>query len=470
LDRQRVGIPTGEPETRWTVKPAGLFRDWFDHQMAEAYGDQARVEVDDNDGIIQVTLVASNDEGQSWSAYPMVRESPPAGDVWVADAREVSTRPSGGPTEVYEFTILPREPYEHLVLLVDAHGGLAPAEDGVYRFKSERYYQEALVASGYQEWDRFDVRDPMGEGTDADGPVLEGLRWYDTVIWFTGDNDFNTLTLADQQNLVDWLADSEEWLERNLLLTGNDIATEVVGRHDDPLGLYGGWLQAGYFGNLNGNTGVTVHDEEGGFDFLDLAPGFCALPECPFFYEYDVLWHMSPEAEVALVYWDQYEEPHPAAVAYSDPTRGYQTVALGFGLEFMAVAEESTRFEHGGEHRANLMGNIMEYFQIPPEHIPTEVEEEPLRNSLSHAYPNPANPSVTIAFSVKEEGPVAIRVYDVAGRIVRTLVDREFDAGASGRAVWNGCDEAGRACASGVYFSRIDAPGFEAERKLVLVR
>jgi len=54
---------------------------------------------------------------------------------------------------------------------------------------------------------------------------------------------------------------------------------------------------------------------------------------------------------------------------------------------------------------------------------------------------------------------VKLRIYDVNGRLVRTLVDRDQPAGPH-VAVWNGTDDAGRGVASGHYYARIDAGQF----------
>ena len=70
---------------------------------------------------------------------------------------------------------------------------------------------------------------------------------------------------------------------------------------------------------------------------------------------------------------------------------------------------------------------------------------------------------------LKERADVSLRIYDVAGRLVRVLVDESLDAG---RYVeeWNGRDDNGRAVASGIYFYSIEAGSFEWTRKMVLLR
>jgi len=113
------------------------------------------------------------------------------------------------------------------------------------------------------------------------------------------------------------------------------------------------------------------------------------------------------------------------------------------------------------------MANILAYFGMTPG---TGASNNRIGNALLEARPNPFNPMTEIAFSVKETGPVVIRVYSVAGRVVRTLLDTELEGGTDGRVVWDGSDDGGKRCASGVYYYRIRAPGYTASKKMVMLR
>jgi hypothetical protein len=88
---------------------------------------------------------------------------------------------------------------------------------------------------------------------------------------------------------------------------------------------------------------------------------------------------------------------------------------------------------------------------------------------LGQCFPNPFNPSTTIRFGLAERAHVRLRIYDVSGRLVKTLVD-----GARGEGEhlerWNGSDNAGRTVASGVYFYRLEAGSFMETKKMVLLR
>jgi hypothetical protein len=84
--------------------------------------------------------------------------------------------------------------------------------------------------------------------------------------------------------------------------------------------------------------------------------------------------------------------------------------------------------------------------------------------------PNPFNPITTISFDVPAGGgAVTLRIYDVSGRLVRTLVDGYQTAGQK-QAIWNGTDNQGRGVVSGVYFYRLEAPGYKKTLKMVLIQ
>jgi subtilisin-like proprotein convertase family protein len=88
---------------------------------------------------------------------------------------------------------------------------------------------------------------------------------------------------------------------------------------------------------------------------------------------------------------------------------------------------------------------------------------------LKGASPNPFNPVTEIAYGLPADGRMALRVYNVAGKLVRVLVDGDVDAGYHA-AVWDGRDDRGEPVASGVYFCRMEAEAFEQSVKMVLLK
>lgn len=89
---------------------------------------------------------------------------------------------------------------------------------------------------------------------------------------------------------------------------------------------------------------------------------------------------------------------------------------------------------------------------------------------LQQNTPNPFNPHTTIAFDLDRPQRASLRVFDLAGRLVRTLVDGEPLMGGSHRRDWNGRNGAGRPVAAGVYFYRLDTDRTSETRRMMLVK
>jgi hypothetical protein len=91
-------------------------------------------------------------------------------------------------------------------------------------------------------------------------------------------------------------------------------------------------------------------------------------------------------------------------------------------------------------------------------------------NSLGQNYPNPFNPTTTITYSIATPGHVSLKIYNVAGQLVRTLVDETARAGMVHEVTWRGQNDAGSPVASGVYFYRLTAAEYVKTRKMVLLK
>jgi hypothetical protein len=101
----------------------------------------------------------------------------------------------------------------------------------------------------------------------------------------------------------------------------------------------------------------------------------------------------------------------------------------------------------------------------------TGEEERPREFSLSDNYPNPFNPHTRIQYTVssRQTNPITLRVYNVLGQSIRTLVNDTKEAGTY-EVVWDGRDESGTEVASGVYLYKLEADDFVQTKKMVLIR
>jgi len=91
------------------------------------------------------------------------------------------------------------------------------------------------------------------------------------------------------------------------------------------------------------------------------------------------------------------------------------------------------------------------------------------RFNLLPCWPNPVRGSTTINFALSRTEPVKLRIYDLAGRCVRTLVNGSLPQG-PGSLVWDGRDNGGKLAAGGVYLYRLETKKETRTRKLLLVR
>lgn len=93
----------------------------------------------------------------------------------------------------------------------------------------------------------------------------------------------------------------------------------------------------------------------------------------------------------------------------------------------------------------------------------------PTEFALDQNYPNPFNPTTTIRFSLPETSNVTLQIFDIKGRLVKTLVTGQVEAGV--HAInWNATDNAGAPVASGVYLYRVQAGSFTKINKMTLLK
>jgi hypothetical protein len=99
----------------------------------------------------------------------------------------------------------------------------------------------------------------------------------------------------------------------------------------------------------------------------------------------------------------------------------------------------------------------------------TERSEKPSEFDLSQNYPNPFNPTTKIEFTLSKSGFVTLRIYDILGREVKTLVSEHLSAGYKS-VIWDGKNDEGKDVASGVYFYQLKVGDFSQPKKMLLLK
>lgn len=123
-----------------------------------------------------------------------------------------------------------------------------------------------------------------------------------------------------------------------------------------------------------------------------------------------------------------------------------------------SVAGDTTHYVVTPEDLKRHYAHVNLTMPVPP----------PAVTLLRESAPNPFGVATHIRFQLARGGKVSLKVYDVAGRLVKVLVDGPLRPGYY-EEVWDGGRHGGQS-ASGVYFIRLEAPGYGSNRKVVLIR
>jgi len=386
-----------------------------------------------------------------------------------------------------EFQILPGGGY--------ARGGDILYVDDCDEEGHQQYFDQAFDMMGISDLvDRYDVRGASSGVSNSPGGrvgnvVNQIIPFYRKILWNTGDlgaatiGDGATNEKADDfwvlYDFLEWHTDPDGGA---VYVSGDDVAEEwatlgglapafnatfiphtlVSGDHRQAFQFMGS-----YWGSLlvEGMPGG-IFDHPSGVDSL-YASGFY-----PSSSDFDVI---TPTGSSVLeMQYNAFDQTggavisntsvSPQASPAGNPTK---VVLSGFGFGAVHDIEPTGT---GVPERVHHLRDILLFLDnTPPE--PVGAGPQRLRNSLAQNYPNPFNPSTTIEYSIAEPGPVTLKVYNVAGQLVRTLVDeRRAGARASYTATWDGRGDNGVPVASGVYFYRIVAKNFSQTRKMVLLK
>ncbi len=142
------------------------------------------------------------------------------------------------------------------------------------------------------------------------------------------------------------------------------------------------------------------------------------------------------------------------------------------GGQFVHLAGRPYRMDH--DILRQNVEYILEHYLNEPftsiSAVPGENTVQKVPVTLDQNFPNPFNPVTTISFNLTAPGPVRLSVYDVSGRLVRTLVDEGEVTAGEHEAIWNGQDQSGRAAAAGVYFYNLETEGYSRTMRMTMVK
>lgn len=286
------------------------------------------------------------------------------------------------------------------------------------------------------------------------------LHDYDIVVWFTGDNTNHeaTIQVKEMSNLALYLVEGG-----SLLMSGSKIGYDLderKGASTDTL-FYHNYLKAQYVYLGDNEMRPAIGLDNTLFNGVNLNFGEVVEENYPD--DIDPIYG----SEVILNYSTTRDggEPRHAGVGYkgkfgSGSVDG-AVVYIAFPIETVSSLTEQQKF----------FKSVLQYFGIIT-NVEDEYTEVPVEFELSQNYPNPFNPSTTIKYSIPFKAGihssltqnVSLKVYDILGREVKSLVNKEQKSG-NYEVTFNGNN-----LTSGVYFARLKSGSFIKTISMLLIK
>jgi spore germination protein YaaH len=289
------------------------------------------------------------------------------------------------------------------------------------------------------------------------------LTDYDVVIWISGEEGTadESFSSSEQVRIMGYLENGGQ-----LFISGSEIGYDLVdqGNSNDQI-FYRSYFKAQYIRDqvptyfISGTTGG-IFENLANLKFDDGNHGT---------YNVDYPDGINPiDGSIANMIYDGFDPVTfgGAGIQY-EGTFGLGTAPgkiVYLGIPFETLYPASTR--------DSVMGRVMQFFDFTTSIVPPIVDNlVPDEFELGQNYPNPFNPKTTIEYNLVNGNPlhVQLKIFDILGRAIITLVDEEKTAGRY-EIVWNGVDAYGREVASGVYIYQLQVGNQARYKKMNLVR
>jgi hypothetical protein len=359
-------------------------------------------------------------------------------------------------------------------------------------------------------WDRYDY---FGAGSNRAAPWARESNGnngctkyqsmiYRTIYYNTGPLSQRGLRDGDADQLINFLIndDFDRWdFAKGLWLSGNGMAT-ILSQPDRPIAnaLLATYMKAQVlndgdaYRDVTGDSSFCVRIDRVGSADPGSEPDYAALRGngCPELRAFQILGEVDAGAgNLRYVDQDGGGAATDFAAISNDQSAGagnpanFRTVIDAFSTHYLRrVADGWAGSDCSDDSSAitQRVSDVLTWFQTGtglcnPAEIITGVEDGGLapqiaRTMLFTSAPNPFNPATTVRYQLADKAHVRLQLFDVSGKLVRTLVD-EVQTPDQYRIEWDGSSEAGKAVSSGVYWARLStSSGFSGSTKMVILK
>jgi len=350
----------------------------------------------------------------------------------------------------------------------------------------ENEWSFALWNAGLREHEDFDVYytngPDAGEGNGLGGRATSAvLDGYDTLLYTSGDmfaytlgnGDYATDPSQDLQVLDAWFLRGD----KNAFFTGDDLVFDVTQKGAQGQSFINNYLgvlhldrSVGEF--IDNQTAPTVRAASGNGIFAT-CDRWVAYGGCLGINTFDALQTVGSAVRLAE-FTDRAGNPgvypYSAGSYYHNTLSNAEVILLPYDLMFVYNSPDYDPpvGMEGVSARALMLRDVLNYFghQLGS---PLGVDTPAPRPLEVAVFPNPFNPQTTLSLSLPRAGQVTVKIFNVRGELVRTLLDANLQAGRHDL-TWDGRDGDGARSASGVYFAETKALGQTRVSRMAMIK
>ncbi len=359
-------------------------------------------------------------------------------------------------------------------------------DDSDIRFGSQNEFYGSFDNLGMvagTDYDIYYVNAPtsgVGDGIGGRATAVQ-LANYDDIVYTCGNSGVNTISNGDTDNDAgDDVTVLTLWLQqgnKDMFLTGDDLVSDLmqagtktvtfaqdymgVNVDADPLHKLINDQVAPVVKAIAANPVIQNQDTwvaYGGcfgintFDAITLRPGAVRLAE-----------YLDPDGNSG-----QYNF---SAATLMVQGNGSRCVSLPYGFRYVYNDPNATpvvKATGSVSARTQIMADVLSYFNLGAGS--GSVTAVPgAEKFVAKAYPNPFNPQTTIKFTMPKSGPVSVKIFNLRGELVRTLVNDVQTAGEH-TVLWDGTSNSGSSVSSGVYFYEARSGSDVQVNKITMVK
>ena len=295
---------------------------------------------------------------------------------------------------------------------------------------------ETYITESLEEINAFYEVADMMTMTLSGSQMLE----HDAIIWLTGDDYTNTLTIEDQNNLANYIDNGG-----TLILSGQNISEDIGGST-----FFGNYLKCSTLNptvgqlTLDGSSGNSLSEDMSVLLVGTTGAGNQTSPSS-----------ITPQGIAESLF--EYPNGETGAINYYDQATGAHVAYFAFGIEAISGLGGTTT-------REELLTDVLDWGEAAVEVEPAPSYNLPDDFSILSIAPNPFNNSVSVNFQVPKRQHIRVGVYNLLGQEALVLADRAFRPG-SHIIHFNGMD-----LASGVYLVNFRGESINVSRKVVLMK